>query len=373
MFWCSWCPAECCLWRRRHFTRTARRAQRTAHDAVSLYSLAVALTPQSSETSTVDPAPASSSSSHKAVDPSALFNIERKVGQGSFGSVYKAVQHESGTTVALKIIDMTGSTESIQKINKEVRSFFQFGETNRSHAAGQIVLMSKLHSSLIVDYLGSYRHQQQLWIALEFMDAGSCADTMRQLRRALPVAAVARVCGQAAAGVAYLHEAGVIHRDIKAANLLLNSAGAVKLADFGVSATVSGALAARGTQVGSPFWMAPETIEARAYGPPVDVWALGVTAVELAEGAPPLAAEGPVRALFLIANEAPRGLTTPERWSSELNAFVADAMQKEPGSRPTAAALAVRVYCVASVVHEPKTATRVCARRHRRGACGATG
>lgn len=255
-------------------------------------------------------------------DPEELFNIVEELGKGSYGSVYQAIHLPSGKEVALKVLKLDVLTDI-----KELKA--------------EISLLSKISSPHVVKYYGSYIKNRTLWISIEYCDAGSALDMLVQLKKPFTELQFITLLGQVLHGLNYLHTMSppTIHRDIKSGNILLNSKGQVKLADFGVATQLSDTLAKRQTQIGSPFWMAPEIIQESPYGTKVDIWSLGITAIELLQMKPPHWEHGSIRALFLIATKPPPTLDEPDKFSSELNDFISRCVQKNPKERPTAAEL----------------------------------
>jgi len=171
---------------------------------------------------------------------------------------------------------------------------------------------------------------------MEFCGAGSVSDLMRITDKTMNEEQIAVILKDALKGLIYLHSKRKIHRDIKAGNILLNNKGEGKLADFGVSGQLSDTMAKRQTVIGTPFWMAPEVIQEVGYDVKADLWSLGITAIEMAEGKPPYSNIHPMRAIFMIPSRPPPKLTEPDKWSKEFNDFVVHCLTKNPEQRPPA-------------------------------------
>lgn len=266
-------------------------------------------------------------------DRSTEFELQALVGEGSFGSVYRARHRASGVLAAVKIIaNAARDTEETAKIMQEIE------------------ILAKCDSPFIVGYYECFLRQQQplvpadMWIVMEFCCGGSMSDLIEAggygLHNSMPEECVRFVCASIVLGLEYLHGvANVCHRDIKCGNVLLMEDGHVKLADFGVSAELSNTIAKRKTVVGSPFWMAPEVIRESHYDGRADVWSLGITCIEMAEGAPPHANLNPLRAIFLIPSKPAPTLADPDNWSPEMLDFIKCCLHKEPSQRHDSAML----------------------------------
>ncbi|KAI5215191.1 Pkinase-domain-containing protein [Aureobasidium subglaciale] len=243
------------------------------------------------------------------------YHMLEELGSGSFGVVYKAVEKATGDLVAIKHIDLEGSDDDIQEIQQE------------------IALLSTCSSEHVTRYKASFVRGVKLWIVMEYLGGGSCLDLLKS--GPINEAQIAIIMRELLLGLDYLHNTGKIHRDIKAANVLLSSSGRVKIADFGVAAQLTNIQSQRLTFVGTPFWMAPEVIQESGYDFKADIWSLGITAMELANGEPPHSQVHPMKVLFLIPKErAPR--LEGGTWSKEFRDFVALCLNKDADTRPTA-------------------------------------
>uniref|UniRef100_A0A4W4H4I6 non-specific serine/threonine protein kinase n=1 Tax=Electrophorus electricus TaxID=8005 RepID=A0A4W4H4I6_ELEEL len=262
---------------------------------------------------------------HRDVNPEEIWQIIGELGDGAFGKVYKAQNIQSGTLAAAKVIDTT-SEEELEDYMVEID-----------------ILASCDHYN-IVKLLDAFYYESKLWILIEFCGGGAVDAVMLELERPLTEPQIRVVCKQTLEALLYLHENKIIHRDLKAGNILFTLDGDVKLADFGVSAKNTKTLQRRDSFIGTPYWMAPEVVmcetsKDRPYDYKADIWSLGVTLIELAQIEPPNHEMNPMRVLLKIAKAEPPTLMQPSKWSPEFSDFLRHALDKNVDNRWSAARL----------------------------------
>ncbi|KAM6223310.1 mitogen-activated protein kinase kinase kinase kinase 1 [Rhynchocyon petersi] len=254
-------------------------------------------------------------------DPRDHYHLLQRLGGGTYGEVFKARDKMTGDLTALKMVKMEPD-DDVSTLQKEI-----------------LILKTCRHDN-IVAYHGTYLWLQKLWICMEFCGAGSLQD-IYQVTGPLSELQIGYVCREVLQGLAYLHSQKKIHRDIKGANILINDAGEVRLADFGISAQIGATLARRLSFIGTPYWMAPEVAAVAlkgGYNELCDIWSLGITAIELAELQPPLFDVHPLRVLFLMTKSGyqPPRLKEKGKWSAAFHNFVKVTLTKNPKKRPGA-------------------------------------
>ncbi|KAI7792626.1 TRAF2 and NCK interacting kinase b isoform X5 [Triplophysa rosa] len=260
-------------------------------------------------------------------DPAGIFELVELVGNGTYGQVYKGRHVKTGQLAAIKVMDVTGDEE--EEIKAEINMLKKYS-----------------HHRNIATYYGAFVKKNppgmddQLWLVMEFCGAGSVTDLIKNTKgNSLKEEWTAYICREILRGLTHLHQHKVIHRDIKGQNVLLTENAEVKLVDFGVSAQLDRTVGRRNTFIGTPYWMAPEVIACdenpdATYDFKSDLWSLGITAIEMAEGAPPLCDMHPMRALFLIPrNPAPR--LKSKKWSKKFQSFIESCLLKNHNQRPS--------------------------------------
>lgn len=247
-------------------------------------------------------------------DPTLLFTNERKIGQGAFGEVYSAYAVRTARKVAIKKMAVTPK--------------------NMKHLLTEIHIQKTSHHPNIVEYIDSYFVDDQLWVVLEYMGGGSLTAILEQFPFIeLTEPQMAYVCTEILKALSYIHSKHRLHRDIKSDNVLLGSDGQVKLADFGFATQLTTQTTTRNTVIGTPYWMAPELIEGKNYGPRVDVWSLGIMVREMVEGEPPYMDLPSAKALFLIITKGLPPLKTRKHFSREFLDFLESMLRHDPAQR----------------------------------------
>ncbi|KAG8974583.1 signal transducing kinase of the PAK [Tulasnella sp. 425] len=252
-------------------------------------------------------------------DPTRLYRNLIKIGQGACGTVYTAYEVGSNLCVAIKQMDLDRQPKKHIIINEI------------------LIIRSSRHPN-IVNYIDSFLHKNDLWVVMEYMEGGSLTDMVtNNLMTEGQMAAVSRETCQ---GLEHLHRHGVIHRDIKSDSVLFSLNGDIKLIDFGFCAQISDPNSSkRTTMVGTPYWMAPEVVTRKAYGPKVDIWSLGIMAIEMVEGEPPYFTQNRLKALYLIATNGTPKIANPELLSPVFKEYLAQTLEVDAEKRPDAAAL----------------------------------
>ncbi|XP_077387241.1 misshapen-like kinase 1 isoform X4 [Festucalex cinctus] len=260
-------------------------------------------------------------------DPAGIFELVEVVGNGTYGQVYKGRHVKTGQMAAIKVMEVTEEEE--EEIKLEIN-----------------MLKSYSHHRNIATYYGAFvkkspaGQDHQLWLVMEYCGAGSVTDLVKKTKgNCLKEDWIAYICREVLRGLSHLHSHHVIHRDIKGQNVLLTENAEVKLVDFGVSAQLDKTIGRRNTFIGTPYWMAPEVIACdenpeATYDYRSDLWSLGITALEMAEGAPPLCDMHPMRALFLIPRNPPPRLKS-KKWSKRFLSFIDSCLVKNHLYRPT--------------------------------------
>ncbi|XP_015914711.1 serine/threonine-protein kinase 10 [Parasteatoda tepidariorum] len=272
-------------------------------------------------------------------DPELYWEIIGELGDGAFGKVYKAQNRENGKLAAAKICELKG-------------------EDDLDDFTVEIDILSECKHDNIVELLEAYFYEAKLWILIEFCEGGAVDTIMVDLEKPLSEPQIRYLCHEVCQGLQFLHENKIIHRDLKAGNILLTMDGGVKLADFGVSAKNKHTLQRRDSFIGTPYWMAPEvvlceTFRDNPYDYKADIWSLGITLIELAEMDPPNHEMTPMRVLLKIQKQDPPTLTQPSKWSKQFNDFLTKCLIKDPQKRSSAKELLEHPFIASALDNRP--------------------
>jgi len=272
-------------------------------------------------------------------DPEEVFEMVDIIGEGAYGLICTCRNIKQNKIFAIK--------------------FLEIEEEDELHLLNELSILKEAEEcQFTVKYYGCYIKDSTLMIVMEFCDGGSALDIMNACKTTFTEDQISAICACMLQGLIYLHSHKILHRDLKAGNILLTSEGVAKLADFGVSAKLNHTWEKKDTVVGSPYWMAPEVIsvqkeKAEGYDFKADIWSLGITALELAEGKPPLFEIASLRVIFLIPARDPPKLAHPEKWSKEFVDFLAACLQKNPRERPTAKDLLEHPFAQRGLTNQP--------------------
>jgi len=251
-----------------------------------------------------------------------IFQLIQPLGKGAFGTVYQALDTRNGEVVALKIMPLEG--------DEEVTSLEQ-----------EVAIMKRCKCQYIVNFLGAWLKEEYIWIAMEYCGGGGVLDIMRALKITLTEEQCCVVIRETLLALKYVHKQQLIHRDIKAGNILINHKGQCKLADFGVSYICDKTMDKAKTILGTPYWMAPEVVKDDKYDSKADIWSLGITAIEMACGKPPYSNEPGMNVLLQLPKRPPPTLPDDvvDDFSDDFKDFIASCLVKNYRARPSAVEL----------------------------------
>ncbi|KAF3770572.1 hypothetical protein M406DRAFT_105431 [Cryphonectria parasitica EP155] len=260
-------------------------------------------------------------------DPTSIYAKQKKIGQGASGSVYVAKVRDPS-----RLPNVKGITSSVA-----IKQMDLAHQPRKELIVNEIMVMKDSTHENIVNFLDAFLRNgdQELWVVMEYMEGGALTDVIDN-NPVITEEQISTISLETCKGLEHLHAQNIIHRDIKSDNVLLDAQGHVKITDFGFCAKLTESKSKRATMVGTPYWMAPEVVKQKEYGPKVDIWSLGIMAIEMIESEPPYLNEEPLKALYLIATNGTPRLKKPEKLSKELKAFLSVCLCVDVKSRASA-------------------------------------
>ena len=257
----------------------------------------------------------------KKADPNKFYKRVRKLGEGASGVVFEAINKKTNKRCAIKMTDI----QELEQVKTE------------------ICMQTMCTHPNVVSYIETFQTTEHVWMVMEFVEGGPLTDLVG-VGKSWKESHIAYVCREMLKALAFVHSQHRLHRDIKSDNVLVDTDGNIKLADFGFAVGLTTEKQKRQSVVGTPYWMSPELIRGLPYDAKVDVWSLGITLIEMCEGEPPLMDKPPLRALLLITTQGTPKLQNPQKWSNELRHFMKKSMEVNVEKRSTAAMLLMHPF-----------------------------